>query len=100
VILRPRPAPVRQGTELGRLGAGGLGIGRRGTVHLLAVHEERNLVAVEGDRDMGLIAPMRMPSKLSRLVLYWLSTCTRSVEPVRKIDMCSASPLWKMASRE
>jgi hypothetical protein len=56
VILRPRPAPVRQGTELGRLGAGGLGIGRRGTVHLLAVHEERNLVAVEGDRDMGLRA--------------------------------------------
>jgi hypothetical protein len=48
---------------------------------------------------MGLFAHAD-PVEIEQVGLYWLSTCTRSVVPVRKIDMCSASPLWKMASRE
>jgi glyoxylate carboligase len=81
------------------LGAGGLGVGGCHAVGFLAVNVKRDLVAVEGDGDMGLIAHLHAV-EIQHLGLYWLSIWTRSVVPVRKIDMCSASPLWKMASRE
>jgi hypothetical protein len=56
VILRPRPAPDTQRAEMRGLGAGGLGVGGCHAVGFLAVNVKRDLVAVEGDGDMGLIA--------------------------------------------